>query len=138
VIKLSSAGWGGEDTRFVELECLLVSLDGDRDRLFGDSGSKSIFILGWDVFESGECNFVGAGRFAGSTDSSSCSVWVVGFGADSSVGFDPFEGVVHETALAAMVNLIARDEVLLGEGNEVSTSNLVSTFKRSGGGESPA
>jgi len=138
VIKLSSAGWGGEDTRLVELECLLVSLDGDRDRLFGDSSGKSIFILGWDVFESSEGNFVGAGLFAGSADSGSSSVWVVGFGADSSVGFNPLEGVVHEATLAAVVGLVARDKVLFGEGNKVSAGDLVSTFKRSGGGESPA
>ena len=45
---------------------------------------------------------------------------------------------VHQTTIAAGVDLGALNELLLREGDEVAGGNEVSTLEGSGGGESPA
>ena len=51
---------------------------------------------------------------------------------------DVFESVVHETTVATLVNFVAVDELLLGEGLEFAGGKEFSTLDGTGGGESPA
>ena len=50
VVELGSTG-AGEDTRFVELESRLVSLDGDGDWLLGDGGHEGLLVLRIHILE---------------------------------------------------------------------------------------
>lgn len=68
------------------------------------------------------------------------SVGIAGLGVNTLVFDDVLEGIVHQTSSTTIVSLAggAVDEVLLGEGNQVSFSEEPGTFHGSGGGEGPA
>jgi hypothetical protein len=59
-------------------------------------------------------------------------------GAEAAVLRGKLEAVVHEAAVAAIVNLVAFYELFLGEGSELAVLDLEGTFKGTGGGECPA
>ena len=65
-------------------------------------------------------------------------VRVILFGTESTVLFDPSEGIVHESARAPVVYGIARNEILLGKRDEIAIGNLIGTLERTSRGESPA
>ncbi len=146
MVELSTA-LTSEDTRLVELEVLLVGLDGDGDGLLGKSRHHSIVRLGGDVSVAlgsdvgvrSALVLLALARLAGSTR----GVRVILLRADTTVLGSPVEGVVHETTVAAHVlttvlTVVTRHEVLLGEGLKGSVLQEVSTLKSTSGGERPA
>jgi len=138
VVKLGSAR-GIEDTSRVGLESGLIGFNSNRYRLSSDGLDEGILIIGRDILESSEGSNV-VGFLGGVTLSISGSVSVVSFRVNSSVLDDVSEGVVHESSVASHVSrgLVAIDELLLREGNELSVGDEVGTLGRTGGGEGPA
>ena len=136
MIKCSSTSSVVKDTRLVKLEGRLVSLDGDGDGSDGNGNGKSVLVLDRDIVVSSDSNdwLASGGASAGCG-----SVRVVGLGADTTVGLDPLEGVVHETTVASLVTVvIATHEHLLGERYKFAGRNGVGTLGRSSGREGPA
>jgi len=133
VVELATAS-AGDDTTGVELEGGLVGLDGDGDWGLGDGGLE--LGGGWgnigETFDGS--NTSGFDVRAGSVLT---GVWVGGLELKW-VLLDIFEGVVHKTTVAALVNLIAIDELLLGEGLELAGLEEHSALDGTGGGERPA
>jgi hypothetical protein len=121
------------------LEALLVSLNSNGNWALGDGSSKLVLIVLWNVLVAGDGNnLLGLlGLVAGSVHS---SVWVVRLGVETAVGDDVLESVVHETTVAALVSEGARavNELLLREGDEVSSGDSVSSLNGTSGGEGPA
>lgn len=146
VVKVGAAG-GGEDTRLVQLEGGLVSLDGDgHGALVQGSHHGGVGVLG-DIGVAGRSggSVLGArGLGAGaSLLGGAGGVRVSGLSAETTVLLDPGEGVVHQTTVAAHVFAtvgasVAINELLLGEGLQVAVLVVVSTLKSTGGGERPA
>jgi len=133
VVELGSTS-SGNDTTGVHLEDGLVGLDGDGDWSLAD-GSLELGGGGGDILETGNLtNTLGGLVLAGTVHT---SVWVAGFELKW-VALDVFEGVVHETTVATLVDLVAVDELLLGEGLEFAGGKEFSTLDGTGGGESPA
>jgi len=136
VVEGGSAGGGGEDTTGILLEDSLVGLDGDGNWALVEGGLELVWVLGLDGLVSGGTDgslgfvvFAGAAIFG--------NVWVVGLGLEwGSLGVE--EGKGHGTTIASMVQPGAVNELGLGEGDEVSGGNEVSTLQGTGGGESPA
>lgn len=64
---------------------------------------------------------LGLGAVAGSTAG---GVGVVGLGGDAAVVLDVVEGAVHEAAVATAVALVAVDELLLGQLDELAGLDL--------------
>ena len=135
VVEVGSATLG-DDTTVVHLEDALVSLDGNRDWSLGD-GSHQILAGGvWgNILVSLDLtNTFGSLILALSPEVVGSSVWVVSLEHDL-VGLGIFESVIHETTIAALVNLVAVNELLLGEGDELTSGLEVSTLKSTSGGE---
>lgn len=67
-------------------------------------------------------------------------IGVAGLSVNSTVLDDVLEGIVHQTTIASIVSIAggAVHQVLLGEGDKVSSGNLVDTLSGSSGGEGPA
>lgn len=127
-----------ENTTTVELKRHLVGFNGNRDRANVGGGQEGSLIVGRDISVtrdgSGTCAATGlAGTIAG-------SVGIVTFSAESTVLDDVFKTIVHETAVAAHVTLRTStvNKLLLGEGFQSSSGNLVSTFERASSGKGPA
>lgn len=112
-------------------------VNGDGDGLLGDGGLEGEFFVDGDVDAVGDSEgLIGGVVAAGSADT---LVWVLGLEGDSGVD-DVVEGVVHETAVAALVAVLAGavNELLLGEALEVLVLEEVGTLQRAGGREGPA
>ena len=136
VVEVLSAS-GGDDTTSVALEDELVGLDGNGDWSLGDGSLELGGRLG-DVLEASDLtNTLGFVVLALSSHASTGGVWVIALELKW-VGLDVLEGVVHKTTVAALVNHVAVDELLLGEGLELAGGKEFSTLDGTGGGESPA
>jgi len=133
VVELLSTS-GGDDTTGVSLEGELVGLNGDGDWSLVE-GSLELGS-GWgDIGETG--NFTNTRGFDVRAGTVGTSVWVGGLELEW-VGLDIFESVVHKTTVATLINFVAIDELLLGEGLEFAGGKEFSTLDGTGGGESPA
>lgn len=143
VVKSLTAG-AGKDTTRVVLESQLVSLDGDRHGLLGNSGLQSgdTTSLHVSVGLGGNVGVVGvagslatAGRASGTG-----SVGVLSLGGDTAVVLHKGEGIVHPATVATRVTTlgVARHKLLLGEGLKIIVLDVVSTLQSTGGGERPA
>jgi len=135
MVELSSAS-SREDTARVELEGALVSLNGDRDGGQGNSGDQSrlralLNILEGFVLANGLASLL-AGLVSG-------NIGVVALRADT-IGGDPSEGVVHQTAIASLVARAASavNQHLFREGRQLLVLDEHGTLERAGSGESPA
>jgi len=136
VVEVGSAS-GGDDSRSVTLEGVLVGLDGDGDWLLVDGGLELSGGLG-NINESSNL----ADSLGGNVLASSISggVSVVGLELEW-VGLDVFEGIVHQTSVATFVSVLstsAVNELLLGVGLELSVLDEHSSLNGTGGGEGPA
>ena len=144
MIEVGSALGVGKDTSLVGLEDHLVSLDGNSEGLLVEGGLHLVGVVGGDVSVVGDSDGSGGGSLvsAGALD-----------GVDTrGVGVDGLElglvailvvlvGVSLETTIASVVAVLkvgAINELLLGEGEEFTSGDLVGTLKGTGGGESPA
>jgi len=126
-----------EDTRGIELEGGLVSLDGDGDGADSADGGQQVGLgAGLDVLVRGQSGGLGAGLGARLLDA---LVRVSGLLADAVLD-DPLESVVHQTTVAAHVarRAGAVDQLLLRQRDQVLGGDGVSTLDGTGGGESPA
>lgn len=133
MVELATAS-AGDDTTGVELESGLVGLDGDGDWGLGDGGLE----LGGGWGNVGErSDGTNTSGFDVRASSVLTGVWVGGLELKW-VRLDIFEGVVHKTTVAALVNLVAIDELLLGEGLELAGLEEHSALDGTGGGERPA
>ena len=135
VVELGSASGGVHNTRLVGLEHGSVGLNGDGNWLLGNGGLKLGNGSSWDGSVLGDGDLTGvlgslAGRGSGGIGIVVLEVLGVLLGVDESVRLP---STVASVGLGVAVN-----ELLLGEGEEVSGGEEVGTFDGSGGGESPA
>ena len=138
VIEGGTTGLGVEDTTSVHLEDGLVGLDGDGGWGLSDGSLQLGDGVGWDVSVRGNTNLtLGGIIFAGAGLSMSRGVWVSGLEL-LKLGLEVGEGVGLPSTLASVRGLVAGDDFLLGEGEELSGLEEVSTLDSAGGGESPA
>jgi hypothetical protein len=137
VVERSAACWAVEHTAGVELEAVLVGLNGDRYWLVGNSGDEGGVRVDWHIGEAGDGGGSGASLLACAI---SAGVGVCRLSADTLVVNDVLEGIVHQTAVATLVALSAGavNELLLGERHEGAGLDEVDTLNRAGGGERPA
>lgn len=139
VVEAGSAFGGVHDTTGVHLEDALVSLDGNGDNTL----VKGSLQLGDAVFldlrpSSDLDDTLGFFIFVASTGlSMSGGVWVVGL-EDLSLGLQEVEGFVLPSTVATVACLVAGNDLLLGEAQEVLGGFPVSELGDSGGTESPA
>jgi len=147
VIQVGSASTS-EDTRLVELEGGLVGLDGDRDWLLVQGRHQSR-VRGSGNISVGKRSNASDLWLGGVTGSASLGgardVWIVSLSGKTTVLLDPGEGVVHPATVAAVVStnwgalqVVAINQVLLREGLESTSLELVSTFQSTSGRERPA
>jgi hypothetical protein len=128
-----------EDTRCVHLE-VRVDGNGYRDGSDVKGGLKSSNILGLDVYETrgGRGRVNGArGAALASGGRVARSVGVIGLRAETTVALDPVKGLVHPATVAASIDIVAINELLLGELLKRASLLLVSTLDGTSGGESP-
>lgn len=139
VVKLGSAGWGVENTAVVELEDGLVGLDGDGDDSLVEGSLELRNAVAWHVGVSSDSDFTlsGEGGVAVSSLSGSGGVWVVLL-ESLWVLFKVLEGLVLPSTSASVASGLAGDELLLREGEESTSLDLVGSLDASGGTESPA
>ena len=129
----------GHDTARVCLPRGGVNSDGEGTD-FGEGGGHIVFVVG-DSLVGVDLGDVGLARvFAGGNLTHSGNVRIGGFRSDpTGPRIDgPLEGVLHQTTVAAVVILVARDEFLFGDRDEVVTRESPSTFDTTGGREGPA
>lgn len=138
VIELGSALLGVEDTTGVGLEDGLISLDGDRDGLLGNSSlelrNRSGFNVGVgsNLSDGGSLVHLARSDLAGSR-----GVRIVFFEINT-VFFLELEGLVLPTTLATEAVCVARDELLLRERSKLTVGDEIDTLSGGDGGESPA
>ena len=139
VVELGSAFGRGDDTGLVGLEDSLVSLNGNGNWSLGESSLKvSTSGVLDDIGETSDfTNSLGGVEFALVPEMVGSSVRIFRFEHEWRF-LDVFESVVHETTVATLVNFVAVDELLLGEGLEFAGGKEFSTLDGTGGGESPA
>ena len=139
VVEGGSALGRGNDTRGVHLEDRLVGLNGDGN-WSSSEGSLKVSTGGvlFDIGESNDfTNSLGGIILALVPEMVSSSVWIVSLEHEWAL-LDVLESVVHKTTVATLVNFVAVDELLLGEGLKFAGGNEFSTLDGTGGGESPA
>jgi len=134
MVEVLAAG-SGEHTTRVELESRLIGLNGDRDGARLDHVGQVGFIASGIVgvrFDRGD-------RGAGLASTIDTLVRIRGFRADA-VGNDVLKGIIHQPTIASLVTIRggAIHELLLREGHQGASGDLVSTFHGASGGESPA
>merc|ERR1712216_492118 len=140
VVQLGAAH-ATEDAALVELEDGLVRLNGDGHWLLGDSGHEGLLAASCNVLVA--CHIVvwhASGAGACLARSSLGLVCVGLLSADSRL-LGVLEGVVHETAVAALVAEFATSaihELLLREGHQLTRGQEVGSLKGASSGESPA
>jgi hypothetical protein len=128
VVNGGSAGDSvGEDTAGVGLEVGSLGVNGDGDGLVGEGGLEGTNALGGHLGEAGNTNVTGltlvvaAGTVASGVGVSSLEVGVVFLEVAERAGLP--------TTVATLAGLDAVDELLLREGEELTGSDLVSTFE---------
>jgi len=135
VVELGSARSGVEDTSGVHLEHGSVGLEGHGHWGGGDGGLEGI-DGGWGHGLVGlHVNL--SGVLGGLARSISGGVGVVVLEVLSLL-LGVLEGVLLPSTVASVGGVVAINELLLGEGEEVSGGEEMSTLNGSGGGEGPA
>jgi len=129
---------GGEDTTTVELPGL--SIHSHRDGAGSDGSLELVLVVDGHIHVLGDGEHgLAAGRSAVVVGG---SVRVVRFGAETAIGNDELESLVHQTTTAALValssgavhQLLFRD----GDGGINVVVHSITTFNGASGGESPA
>lgn len=143
VVKVLTA-LASEDTRLVQLERGLVGLDSDRDGLLSNGRHQSVDAVSSDVGvglrgRSSNVGVTSLGAGAGLLGGTG-SVRILVLSGDTTVLLDEGEGVVHPATVAASIGTtdVARNQLLLREGEQVAILVVVGTLKSTSGGERPA
>jgi len=138
VVELGTAVSGVEDTTGVHLESHLIGLNGDRDGGLVNGSLKLGDGVGGDVGVGSNLDLLERlGALAGTGLARAGGIRVVRLKL-LRVGLKVLEGVVLPATLAAVGGRVARDNLLLGKGEELTGLEEVGTLKSAGGGESPA
>merc|ERR1712010_71079 len=139
VVQASATGGAVKDTRRVVLEDALVSLDGDSEGLAGEGRLHLGDVVGCDEVVVGDLDGGGRGLIVLTSASTSGLARDVGVGGLKLglVALPVLEGLVLPSTVAAVVASRAVNELLLGEGEERSSPDLVDTFKDTSRGERP-
>jgi len=138
VIELGSASGGVENTTGVTLESHLVGFDGNRDWSLGDSSKKLAGRVGLDGVDLGDESFWASSLLARAGVSRSGGVWVFSLGG-LSVGGNVFHTLGLPSTSASIAGGVARDELLFGKAQKVSTLlDELSGLHGGGSRESPA
>lgn len=104
-----------EDAGFVELESRLIGLNCDGDWSLGQSLHERLFIVFFYILVTCHTTLWDAHSAARSLASAGLTfVGVALFGADG-IFLRKFECIIHQTAVAALVNFVAIYELLLTE-----------------------
>jgi hypothetical protein len=138
VVELGTAGGASDDTRLVLLEDRLVSLDGNGNWSLHEGSLKLRRVVWGDISvrisSDDTLRFV---IFAAEESTRLSNIWVVSLSLEW-VRFGISESSVHHTTVATEVQPGAVNELLLREGNKISSLDLMSTLHGSSSGESPA
>lgn len=138
VVEVGTALGGVEDTGLVHLEDELVGLNGDGSWLLGNGGLELVDGVGLDVGVARDLDLLeGLVGLAGAGGTSTRGVWVVSH-QFIWVSLQVVEGRVLPTTVAAERGLVARDNLLLGELEELAGLEEVSTLDGADSGEGPA
>ena len=132
MVNHGSTSGSSNDSRFVLLEDRLIGLDGNRDRSVVEGGLQGIWAVFWDVDVGGGTNDTLGLVVLAIKQACFGSVWVGGLGLEFVI-FSVNESEVHVSTTASMVDPGAVNEVLLGEGDEVTGLDEMGTFHGSGG-----
>jgi len=138
VIEGGSAGGGVQNTTGVTLESLGVSFDGNGNWSLSNSSKKRRGRPSFDGVNFADKGNWGSLLLASSGSSGSSGIWVLSL-SNLTVGGNVFHTVGLPSTTASVRRSIAGDELLFGEGEEVST--LLDELSRFHGGssrESPA
>jgi hypothetical protein len=138
MIERGTASVSGDDTSLVTLEGNLIGLNSNRDGALHEGSHKLSLLTVLNIVISGGTNdtlilLVSAAEEAMRLG----NVRIVRFGLER-VGLGVGEGSVHHTTVAAHVQPGAVNQLLLGEGDEVTGLDLVSALEGTSGGERPA
>jgi len=126
----------GDDTRLVELEDRLISLDGNRDGGINQSSLQLVRALGSDsLVARGDLNSLGSSVLAGTVLS---SVGIVTFFFETILSSIVNSLVWPATRAARTSRLGTINDLLFREREELSVVDEIERFKNTGGGESPA
>jgi len=139
VIEAGSTLGGVHDTTGVTLEGSGFGINSHGDWSFSNSGEELSGRSWLNVVVVGNIDaWCGLVSFAGSSVSGSGGVWVLRFENLTVLG-NVFHTLVLPSTLASVATGVAGNQLLFGEGEEVSTIlNLLSRFDGGGGRESPA
>jgi len=136
----AGAAVANKDTLAVELEGKLISFNGNGNRLLGN-GLLEAHLAVLDINEASRgtaVNNVTRALAAVGEKARAGGVRVVILRAKTTILHDPLEGIVHETTVAALINLVAVHKLLLRERNELTSFKVVGTLESTSGGEGPA
>tara|TARA_Y100001958_G_C21214091_1_gene539586 strand:- start:160 stop:732 length:573 start_codon:yes stop_codon:yes gene_type:complete len=134
MVGVGAAAGGVDDAALVKLERLLVGLDGDGDGTIVQRIEEGVLVVGFDIIAGCEVcagEAMGAGALL-------CLVGVVFLGAHTILN-SITEGVVHDTAIAAVVAVGSGTihELLLGKTDVLAGVNHPGTLECSRGRETP-
>mmetsp|Transcript_2974 Transcript_2974/g.7195 ORF Transcript_2974/g.7195 Transcript_2974/m.7195 type:complete len:451 (+) Transcript_2974:1409-2761(+) len=137
VVQLCAALWVVEDPAGVQLEVLVVGLDGHGDRVLANRLDHGVLVARGNVLKSVDAHHqaVLPGRV---TLALHPAVRVVLLGVEAVV-LHELEGVVHDAALAAVVHRrVAVDQLLLAQRDQLAREHRVRAFHRARRREGPA
>ena len=136
VVKAGTALGAIEDTALVSLEDVLVSLDGDSKRLFGEGSLHLADVAGSDETVVGDVDGSGTARVISASGLGTVArdVWVDGLELGLS-SFPVLEGLVLPATTAAVVGSGAGNELLLREGLKLASLDEVLSLEGTSGRE---
>jgi hypothetical protein len=139
VVELGAAAIRSDNTTSVMLEHGLVSLNGHRHGLVVKSSLQRDGIVQSHIVEGLDADDAITYNGLALAEEFLSLVRVLGLRFDE-CALSVREGIVHESTSAAHISsaLVAVDELLLREGDEIASLDLVSTFHGSSGREGPA
>jgi len=135
VIEGGTASGGGHNTGGVELVDELVGLNGDSNGTLVEGGMELGGGLSGDIRVVGDTNSSGVGGVGASAVLTSVSVLSL---VGELVSLSVLEGPLLPATIATTGLGVTVNKLLLGEGDELSSGNSVSTLHSTGGGERPA
>mmetsp|Transcript_33436 Transcript_33436/g.75680 ORF Transcript_33436/g.75680 Transcript_33436/m.75680 type:complete len:443 (-) Transcript_33436:127-1455(-) len=138
MVKLRTAGLG-QDATCIELECHLVSLDGDRDRLFRHCLHESLLVMDGHIAEANDGALRDTCRALALEAHTILALIGVARLSARSVVLQILESLIHAAPMATHVAILrAVNQLLLAKGHKLSRRNLPGALKCARGGEGPA